>query len=252
MISIITTSFNSMATIGDTLSSILSQRYPDFECIVVDGGSNDGTLEVIKEFQPQFNGKLKWISEPDQGIYDAMNKGIHLAKGDIIGFLNSDDYFASDNSLTYIAENIDSVDCVYGDLDFVACADNQTIVREWRGSQYKEGAFVKGWHPAHPTFYAKKECYDKFGGYDIKFDVSADFELMLRFIEKHKISNRYIPEVLVKMRTGGESTGSLSKILLGNKNIKRAFKKNGIRPQKFYTLRRILPKIIDRIKHVRI
>ncbi|MBD5324154.1 MAG: glycosyltransferase [Bacteroides sp.] len=248
-ISVITSTFNSAKTVRDTFESILRQTHTDIECIVVDGASRDGTVDIIREYESKFNGRMRWISEPDKGIYDAMNKGIKMASGEIIGFLNSDDVFANQNILRRIDTEIQNVDCIYGNLDFVEISSTSKIVRTWRGSPYTKGAFKRGWHPAHPTFYARKECYEKFGGYNTSLSVSADFELMLRFLEKNNISNKFIPEVLVHMRMGGESTGSLKNILIGNKNILKAFEINEITPQRFYTFRRLIPKLINRIKH---
>ena len=249
IISLITATFNSGATLRDTFESVLKQSFKDVEYIVVDGNSTDTTLEIIQEYEPKFGKRMKWISEPDKGIYDAMNKGISMATGDVIGILNSDDFFADSKILEIIAREIDGVDSVYGDLDFVNSENIREIVRQWKGSQYHRGAFLKGWHPAHPTFYTRKKCYDAFGGFDTSFDVSADFELMLRFLEKGQISNKYIPYTFVKMRIGGESTGSLNKIIIGNKNILRAFKKNGFKISPFYTIRRLAPKAINVMKN---
>lgn len=248
-ISIITATFNSGVTLRDTFESVLAQTYKDIEYIVVDGKSKDNTIEIIKEYEPRFNGRMRWISEPDKGIYDAMNKGIAIATGDVIGILNSDDFYADDDILNIIAQEINGIDAVYGDLDFVNHEDTRKTVRQWKGSQYKSGAFLKGWHPAHPTFYVCKKCYDAFGGFDISFDVSADFELMLRFIEKARITNKYVPRTFVKMRMGGESTGSIKKIIIGNRNIIRAFRKNGFSVSPSYTIKRLMPKAIDVIKN---
>lgn len=248
-ISIITATYNSSATIRDTMESVLAQSYDDWEHIIVDGASKDNTIDIINEFEPRYNGRLKWISEPDNGIYDAMNKGINLASGDAIGILNSDDFYASDNVLSEIADNLNRADIVFGDLDFVESVDTSKIVRQWKGSPYKKGAFLKGWHPAHPTFYAKSKYFRQLGGFDTSFEVSADFELMLRFIEKAQLSTSYIPMVMVKMRIGGESTGSISRIIRGNKNVLRAFKKNGFKRPPFYLIRRLMPKAINLIKN---
>ncbi len=247
-LSIITATYNSGRTIKDTMNSVLSQSYTDYEHIIIDGGSTDDTLDIIRELEPEYKGKLIYVSGPDHGIYDAMNKGLALASGDVVGVLNSDDFFADRNVLSTIVNNIDRVDAVYGDLDFVDCKDSKKIVRLWRGSQFEPGAFMKGWHPAHPTFYARKECYDQFGGFDITYDVSADFELMLRFLEKGKITSRYVAETFVKMRTGGESTGSILRIIKGNKNAIRAFRKNGFKVPCFYIFRRLLPKALSMLK----
>ena len=248
-ISIITATYNSGATLRDTLESILNQSYPDYEILIIDGGSKDSTKQIVDEYIPKFNGKLKWHTGKDKGLYDAMNKGISRAAGDIIGILNSDDFYATPDVLETIAKTCERVEAVYGDLDFVDEENTDKVVRQWRGSQHEPGAFLKGWHPAHPTFYARRECYERFGGFDISFDVSADFELMLRFLEKGQLTNRYIPKTFVKMRMGGESTGSISKIIQGNKNVLWAFRKNGFKVPKFYLVRRLTPKALNIIKN---
>lgn len=248
-ISIITATYNSSTTLRDTMESVLSQNYSNWQHIIVDGGSMDNTLEIIKKYEPKYNGRLKWISERDRGLYDAMNKGIAIADGDIIGILNSDDFYADTNVLRTIANGIENKDVVYGDLVFVNPENSDLIIRKWKGSQYVPGAFMKGWHPAHPTFYARKKLFEKSGCFDISFDVSADFELMLRFLEKEKASSKYIPKTFIKMRLGGESTGSIKKIILGNKNVLRAFKKNGYKVPHFYLIRRLAPKALDMIKN---
>lgn len=248
-ISIITASYNSGATLRDTLESILAQTYKNYEVVIIDGGSSDNTKQIVDEYLPKFEGRLKWYTGKDRGLYDAMNKGICRATGDVVGILNSDDFYAGPDVLTSIAEGCKEVYAVYGDLDFVDQNDTTRIVRQWHGSQHTPGAFRKGWHPAHPTFYARKECYEHFGGFDISFDVSADFELMLRFLEKGNLSSRYIPMTFVKMRMGGESTGSIGKIIQGNKNVLRAFRKNGFKVPPFYLVRRLAPKAMNIIKN---
>ena len=249
-LSLITITYNSAKTILKTFQSIISQSYNNIEYIVIDGNSKDDTVSFIKSYEPLFNGRMKWISEPDKGIYDAMNKGIRMATGDIIGILNSDDLFMDNNVLKDVvhAFECNDIDSIYGNLKFVDANDTNKVVRTWVGSQHTPGAFMKGWHPAHPTFYVRKEVYEKYGTFDTSFDVSADFELMLRFIEKHQISNLYLDRYLIKMRMGGESTGSIKKIIIGNKNIMRAFKKNGFKVSPFYPIKRLLPKVMNIIK----
>lgn len=247
-ISIITATFNSGETLKDTFDSILSQTHQDFEVLVIDGKSKDDTRKIVDEYEAAFGDRLQWHCGKDHGLYDAMNKGIALATGDVIGILNSDDFYASPDCLSEIVKAMADVDAVYGDLDFVSHDDSSKIVRRWRGSQHTPGAFFRGWHPAHPTFYARRECFEKFGGFDTDFDVSADFELMLRFIEKEQIPTRYLPKTIVKMRMGGESTGSLRKIIQGNKNVLKAFEKNGFKVPPFYLIRRLAPKAVDMIK----
>ncbi len=249
-ISLITVSYNSERTLRDTMESVLSQSYTNIEYIIVDGGSNDRTTEIIHEYEPRFKERLHWISESDKGLYDAMNKGIRMATGDIIGIINSDDLLYDSDVIKEIVDCFrqKSVDCVYGNLEFVKEDNTNKVVRTWIGSQYKTEGFRKGWHPAHPTFYVKRNCYERLGGYDISFNISADFELMLRFIEKFQISNAYLNRSFVKMRMGGESTGSISKIIEGNKNVLRAFRKNQISVSPFYPIIRLLPKAINLIK----
>lgn len=249
-ISIITATYNSSATIKDTIDSVLNQTYKNIEYIVVDGLSKDSTIDIVKEYEPKFEGKMRFISEKDNGIYDAMNKGISMATGDIVGILNSDDLYIDNNVLADIAQAFTTrdIDCLYGNLYFVDQHNINKIVRTWKGSQHHKGAFQKGWHPAHPTFYAKRIYFEKFGAFDTTFNVSADFELMLRFIEKHELKNYFLDRYFVRMRLGGESTGSIGKIIKGNKNVVRAFRKNGIKVSVFYPIKRLFPKAMSIIK----
>lgn len=248
-ISVITVTYNRAATLRDTFESVLLQNYDDVEYVVVDGKSTDGTVNLIHEYEPRFGKKLRWISEPDKGIYDAMNKGISLATGEVIGFLNSDDFLASSDVLGMIAEGIEGVDSVHGDLDFVSCENTAKVVREWRGSQYEEGVFDTGWQPAHPTFYARKRLFMQYGGFNTDFHVAADFELMFRFLEVNGASSRYLPHTLVKMRAGGISNGSLSKIIQVNAEVLKAFKVNGEKAPDMYMIRRLTPKFWNMMKH---
>ena len=248
-LSLITVTYNSSKTLLDTFQSVLSQTYSDIEYIIVDGASKDNTVSIIKEYEPLFQGRMKWISERDKGLYDAMNKGIRMATGDVIGILNSDDLFMDDKVLADIATAFDEqTDAIFGNLYFVNQEDVNQIVRVWKGSPYK--SFKSGWHPAHPTFYVRREVYEKFGGFDTTFDVSADFELMLRLIEKHGIRTKYLDRYMVRMRMGGESTGSIKNIIRGNKNIFRAFRKNEIKVSPLYPVYRLLPKVIDRVCYI--
>lgn len=247
-VSIITATWNSAATLRDTLDSVLSQTYQDIEHIIVDGMSKDETMDIVRSYESRYHGRLKYVSEPDQGIYDAMNKGIALATGDVIGILNSDDLYNDPFVVSDIVSGFSDpeIGAVCGNLYFVRQNDVTAITRIWKGSPYK--SFKSGWHPAHPTFYARKDYFEKYGGFDISFAVSADFELMLRYIEKYHVRIKYINRFFVKMRVGGESTGSIANILKGNKNIIRAFKKNGIKVSIFYPVLRLFPKIISILK----
>lgn len=249
-ISIITATYNRADTIRDTIESIIGQSYKDWEHIIIDGASTDKTLEVINEYKDQYNGRLKLISEKDQGIYDAMNKGINLASGDIIGILNSDDlYFNTD-----VLNNINNVfikedtDAIYGGLVVTAHDNLNKIIRIKKGSKYPKGGFNSGWHPAHPTFYVKKDVYKKYGDFDLDFGTASDMELMMRIIDKHKIKTTFIPKLLVKMRFGGASNRSLKALIKSNNQVIRAFEKNGLPKPHFYIIKKLTPKIIETIK----
>jgi glycosyltransferase len=227
-ISIITPVLNEVDTIEDCIRSIHSQSYSNLEHIIIDGGSTDGTLEKIKEL---FNDKMKLITEPDEGIYDALNKGIKLASGDIIGILHANDFYPHNKVLEMISEvflNYE-VDSCYGDLIFVSKEDPNKIIRYWRSGPYKHGMFKWGWHPPHPTFFVKKQIYEKYGLFNKTFKVAGDYELMLRFLEKYKISTYYIPSVLVIMRIGGKSTRSLKSIIFQTGEDYKAWKINKLR-----------------------
>ena len=246
-ISIITATYNSADTVRDTLESILRQTYQDWELIIEDGLSKDDTLSIVREYEPQCKGRMHIYSEKDNGLYDAMNRGIARATGDVIGILNSDDFDYDAQSLEHIANAFlqNDTDCVYGNLVYVDRKDKKTVRRTWIGRQHEQGAFVKGWHPAHPTFYARRTCFEQFGDFNLGYAISADFELMLRFIEKEKIRNTYLDQYLVKMRTGGESTNSVKNIITGNKNVLRAIRDNGFKPSQFYLTRRLIPKFVN-------
>ena len=246
-ISIITVAYNSAETIGDTFESVANQTYNDIEYIVVDGGSTDGTLDLIKKYESHIS---KWISEPDEGLYDAMNKGVSMATGDVVGLINSDDLFCDKQAIEKVMGvfiNKHSLDSVYADLFYVSQNNTNNIVRSWlTGAQKK---FKTGWHPAHPTFYIKNDVYKKYGAFDLSYRLAADFEIMLRFLEKHKISTHYLKEPLVKMRLGGETNKSLKNILNQNKECVRAFKENDLTVNTIlYPILRLAPKFFQFIK----
>lgn len=203
-ISIITASLNCVETIEECIQSIINQTYPNIEHIVIDGGSKDGTLDVVNKYKDKIS---KVISEPDKGLYDAMNKGIKFAQGDIIGILNSDDvyndkYVLEDVFKAFISKGVDTC---YGDLVYVDREDISNIIRYWKSEEYDKSKFKKGWMPPHPTFFVKKEIYKKYGLFNLDFPLAADYEIMLRFLYKHNVTTTYIPRVLVKMRVGGIS-----------------------------------------------
>lgn len=232
-ITIITVVFENKQFIRDALESVLSQDYPDIEYIVIDGGSKDGSLEIIRAYQDRIS---KTVSEPDQGIYDAMNKGIGMATGDVIGFLNSDDFYVNDQVVSKIAAAFaKDIDAVYADLDYVSIGNKEKIIRKWRSGAYHPKRFLYGWMPPHPTFFVRREAYRKLGAYNTLLRSSADYELMLRMILRHGIRLKYIPEVLVKMRVGGQSNRSFLNRVKAHLEDWKVWKLNGLRP-KFYTL----------------
>ena len=223
MINLITISYNSENSISATFQSVKNQSFKNYEYLLIDGGSKDETLTIANK-QDHIT---KIVSEPDKGIYDAINKGIKNSTGEIIGFLNSDDSFYDENSLKYIADAFDKdTDCVFGDLIYTDKDEN--ITRVWKGSAFKKGAFNKSWMPAHPTFYCRRSVYEKLGLYDDSFKIAGDFELMLRFLEKHNIRSKYIPKTLVNMKIGGTSNNGLKSKLDILKEEFRAFDQNDI------------------------
>lgn len=227
-ISIITVCFNSADTIGDTLRSVRQQTHLNTEHNIIDGGSKDNTLQVVASEGPHV---VKLVSEKDGGIYDAMNKGIAMATGEIIGFINADDFYASSDVLVKVAAvfNDSNIDACYGDLCYVGRHDTSAVVRYWQSSTFHPNSFEEGWCPPHPTFFVRRKIYERFGGFDLSYKIAGDFELMMRFLEVHKVRVIYIPEVLVKMRMGGTSNRSLGNIVKQNKEVLRALKLHGFR-----------------------
>lgn len=230
-ISIITATFNSAATIRDTLKCVGSQDYRDVEHIVVDGGSADGTLDIVREF-PHIH---KIISEKDEGIYDAMNKGIAACSGDIIGILNSDDIYADHTVLSLVAATFvrPQVMASYADLQFVQRDNLEKVVRTWKAGNYNKRSFYFGWMPPHPTFFVRKEVYDKVGIFNKSLQSAADYELMLRILLKYEIPAAYINKVIIKMRVGGMSTASFKNRIKANLQDRMAWKINNLAPHPF-------------------
>ncbi|HEY3309430.1 MAG TPA: glycosyltransferase family 2 protein [Desulfuromonadaceae bacterium] len=228
-ISIITVVRNGEATIGDCMASVLRQAEQPFEYIVINGSSTDRTLDVIKEHSGL---NVKIISEPDGGIYDAMNKGINFATGDVIGILNADDFFSHTEVLHRVVAlfNDPNVDCCYGDLEYVDSKKLARNVRYWRSGVYSPEKLYWGWMPPHPTFFVRRSLYERFGNFRLDMGTSADYELMLRFLLKYGARATYIPDVLVKMRTGGASNATFRKRLLANCMDRKAWHVNGLKP----------------------
>lgn len=233
-VSIVTVCYNSAETIENTLISVISQSYPNIEYIVIDGQSTDATLEIIGRYKSKL---AKVISEPDKGIYDAINKGIQLASGELVGVLNSDDFYVNGSVIEEVVNTLQqkNADCVYGDLQYVDRQNTDLVKRNWVSGKYEQGLFYKGWMPPHPTFFIKNECYKKYGYFNLKLKSAADYELMLRMLHVHQIKAAYLPKVLVKMRVGGKSNISLMNRIKANREDKLAWNINGIKPR-FYTL----------------
>ena len=229
-ISVITTTYNSGRTIGDTLESVLRQTYSDVELIVVDGASHDDTMDIVRRYEPRFGGRLRWTSEPDRGIYDAMNKGIARATGDVIGILNSDDFYTSDTVLERVAEAMagGDIDAVYGDIHYVRDGDLRRCVRYYSSRPFRRWMMRLGFMPAHPSFYCRREVYERCGTFDTTYRVAADFENLLRLIYVNRIRTCYLPADFVTMRTGGASTSGLSSHRQIMRDHLRALRSNGV------------------------
>ena len=246
-ISIITASYNRGKTIRHTVESVLRQTYPDFEYIVVDGGSTDNSIDIVKEYQVAFKGRLKWISERDKGIYDAMNKGIRMATGDVVGILNSDDFYTDENVLQTVADNFMnySVDAVYGDIHFVHDADLSKCVRYYSSRLFSPFWLRFGFMPAHPSFYCKREVFDKVGLYRLDYKIGADYEMMVRLFKKHKIVAKYIAKDFVTMRTGGASNSNVRSRLTLIKEDVKACRDNGLYTNSLLVCLKYLYKIFE-------
>lgn len=240
-ISIITVCYNSAATIGDTVASIATQRYPDIEHIIVDGASRDGTMDIVRSAKSV----SKYVSEPDKGIYDAMNKGIAMATGEVVGTLNSDDFYMHERVIEQVASVFSDleVDACYADLVYVSHDDSERIVRYWKSRPFRPGLFKYGWMPAHPTFFVRKRLYDELGSYDLDFKLQSDFELTMRYLELYRINCVYLPEIIVKMRIGGASNQSLRNIIRGNIEAYKACKKNHLGAYPLFSLFKILSRV---------
>lgn len=226
-ISVITAVFNRAGTIGQAIDSVAAQTYPDIEHLIIDGASRDGTLELVERHRTS---SMRLISEPDGGIYDALNKGISLASGEIIGVMHSDDFFATNFVLEKVAAVFDDeqVEAVYGDLDYVAAADPERIIRRWRSDSYSRAKLGRGWMPPHPTLFMRSRVFARLGVYDTRYRIAADYEAMLRYFGRGGVEPAYIPEVLVKMRVGGESNASLGRIIRKTREDYRALRTSGV------------------------
>ena len=246
-VSIITVVLNNVQHIEKCINSVLNQTYGNIEYIIIDGGSTDGTIDLIKKYEKQIS---RWVSEPDRGIYDAMNKGIIKSSGDIIGVLNSDDMFADEKVIGQVVDCfLDTyTDTCYGDLAYVDRNDINKIIRYWKSNSYYKNNFKKGWMPPHPAFFVRSSVYERFGLFNLYFPLAADYELMLRFLYKNDVSTTYIPKCLVTMRTGGLcKPGPLNTFNNMIENY-RAWKVNGLSTNPLTFLMKPLFKTIQYMK----
>ncbi len=241
-VSIITVCYNSAETIEDTILSVVSQDYASIEYIIIDGKSSDTTLSIIEKYNSKIT---KVLSEKDDGIYFAINKGISLASGDIIAVLHADDVYYSNHVISDVVNTFTekNTDTVYGNLYYVDRIDTSKIKRQWISGGYTKKSFLKGWMPPHPSFFVRKKCYDKFGVFNTSLHSASDYELMLRFLFKHNCSASYLPQVLVKMRVGGKSNVSLMNRIKANREDKKAWLMNELKPSLFTFIRKPLSKL---------
>jgi glycosyltransferase involved in cell wall biosynthesis len=242
-ISIVTVVKNGAATIGDCILSVRKQDYP-VEHVFVDGQSSDGTVEIIKQHAPETS---KFISEPDEGIYDAMNKGISLTTGEVVGILNSDDFYAHDKVISAIANVFadQDIDACYGDLVYVDAERTDSVIRYWKSRPVADWLLYCGWMPPHPTLFVRRDLYEKFGYFRTDLGSAADYELTLRFFLKHRIRAAYIPQLLVAMRAGGASNATLRNRLMVNLWVYKAWRVNGLKPKPWTMPVRLLSKVIQ-------
>lgn len=227
-ISVITAVYNRASTIETAIQSVIAQKDVDVEYVIIDGNSTDGTDKVIQQYQHSIH---QYIRESDDGIYDALNKGVNVSTGDVVGFIHADDFIAEKHTLKHVAQALsdDELDGVYGDLVYVDETNTNRITRYWNAGQYDSNKFRFGWMPPHPTVYLRRSCYEKFGLFNLQMKTAADYELMLRMMVKHKIRMKYIPEVMVRMRSGGASNASVKNRLNANRDDQLAWSMNGLR-----------------------
>jgi glycosyltransferase len=247
-ISIITASFQSEATIKDTLESVNIQTYPHIDHIIIDAASKDGTLDLVKAHGKRV---VHVTSEPDKGIFDAYNKGLAIVKGDIVGILNSDDFYASPHVIELVMQAFEdsTVDAVYADLVYVDKADTDKIVRYWKSRPYRQGDFTRGFSPAHPTLFLRGTVYERTGGFNPSFRFSGDYEYMLRALHTYGVKSVYLPEIVVRMRTGGATGGSMPFIKKQNLEILRALESQGVRIFKpLFFGRKIIDRLMQRLR----
>lgn len=226
-VTLITVTYNAARFLADCIQSVVRQTYPNIEYLVIDGKSTDQTLNVIQAHEKHIT---KWISEPDRGMYDAINKGMKMATGDVIGILNADDVLASPDVIASIVRTFEEsgADSVYGDLVYVDQTNTSKVIRYWKGFEYKRYRFLYGWMPAHPTFYIKRSLVEQYGGYESHYFTAADYEFMARYLYTHRISAKYLPKMIARMRTGGQSNKTLKARIRANRRDYLAMKRNNI------------------------
>jgi glycosyltransferase len=226
-VSIITAVYNRVATVAESIASVQSQTYQDIEHLLIDGASTDGSVEILESLRTD---STVLVSEPDKGIYDALSKGMALATGEVIGLMHSDDAFASNEVIAKVAAAFEdpTVDAVYGDLDYVAQDNTSKIIRHWKAGEFTPDKLKRGWMPPHPTLYLRRSVIERFGGYDASYRIAADYDAILRYFGRGNLKAVYLPEVLVKMRLGGESNQSIRKIVRKSREDYRALRTNGI------------------------
>jgi len=243
-VSLLTVSYNSSATIKDTINSVLSQDYKDVEYIIVDGNSGDKTVEIIRSFGNKID---KWISEADKGIYDAMNKAIKMATGEVVGILNSDDFYSATNVVSQVAAafNDPAIDAVFGDLVFVDPNNLKKVVRKYSSANWHPEKFAKGFMPAHPTFFVRRKYYEEIGLFKTDYKIAADYELLIRFLYVHKLKYKYLPINMVTMRKGGVSSNGIMSNIILNDEIIRGCRENGIQTNVFKVYPKYFTKLFE-------
>ncbi len=246
-ISVITVTWNSASTLRHTMESVLEQDYAQMEHIIVDGASSDGTMDIVRELEPRYAGRLRYVSEADNGLYDAMNKGLSMAQGEVVGFLNSDDFYSAPDVLSTVAAEMqrEGVDAVYGDIHYVHEDDLSRCVRYYSSAVFSRWLMRLGFMPAHPSFYCRLSAYRQWGGFDTDYKIGADFENLLRLIFVHRISTRYISKDFVTMRLGGASTSGMASHRQILREHQRAFRQNGVYSNLLLESLRYLYKIME-------
>jgi glycosyltransferase involved in cell wall biosynthesis len=245
-VSIVTATYNSASTIRDTIKSVLFQTYLDLEFWIIDACSTDNTLYIIKEYENDFKGRLHYISEPDHGIYDAMNKGINLSTGEIVGVLNSDDFYTSSNVIERLVNSFNKdIDAVYGDVHFINDGEPDKCIRYYSSHVFRPCLLRFGFMPAHPSFYARRKVYEKYGTYSLDYKIASDYDIMVRFFYKYKIRAKYLKMDFVTMRTGGISTKNIHNRILITKEDVKACRKYGLYTNAFIISLKYIYKIFE-------